>query len=328
MGNFINFLSTNLGYVLYLIYMATKNYGISIVIFTIILKLLLLPLEIKQRITNQKVMKVSEKQKKLSEKYKNDQAKYNQEVLKLYKQENLSVFAPLLGMLLTVLQIFIILSVFYMVSKPLTHIKRLPQNEIGSYIEKTKELTNSQNDQNRRNDFQQEIRVLQTIKDDDKVQVNMSFLGIDLKETPGEKIKSINDVKNLENIKVMIIPILYILISVINLTIATKDLEKQREAAKAHQNENSNVKKEEKDEDKFSQEDFQDAMMSSQKIMTYIMPFMMFSVTMITPLAVALYWLINTITDIIKIKVVKKIVDKKLEEEKNINKQEIKQLNK
>lgn len=315
MGNFINFLATNLGYILYIIYTVTKNYGISIVIFTIILKLLLLPLEIKQRITNQKVMKVSEKQRVLSEKYKKDQAKYNSEILKLYQKENLSIFAPFLGMLLTILQIFIILSVFYMVSKPLTHIKRMPQNEIDTYIAKTEEISNNQNTNNRRNDFQKEIKVLQTIENDDKLKLNMNFLGIDLRDTPGEKVKSLNDIKNIGNIKVMIIPILYILISVINLTVARKDLEKQREIAK-NQNKDLNTAKDEKSEDKFTQDDFQDAMMSSQKIMTYIMPIMMFSVTMITPLAVALYWLINTITEIFKIKVVKKIVDKKLEEEK------------
>lgn len=315
MGNFINFLATNLGYILYIIYTVTKNYGISIVIFTIILKLLLLPLEIKQRITNQKVMKVSEKQRALAEKYKKDQAKYNSEILKLYQKENLSIFAPFLGMLLTILQIFIILSVFYMVSKPLTHIKRMPQNEIDTYIAKTEEINNNQNSNNRRNDFQKEIKVLQTIENDDKIKLNMNFLGIDLRDTPGEKVKSLNDIKNIGNIKVMIIPILYILISVINLTVARKDLEKQRETAK-NENKNLNTAKDEKAEDKFTQDDFQDAMMSSQKIMTYIMPIMMFSVTMITPLAVALYWLINTITEIVKIKVVKKIVDKKLEEEK------------
>lgn len=315
MGNFINFLSNNLGYILYIIYTVTKNYGISIVIFTIILKLILLPLEIKQRITNQKVMKISEKQRALAEKYKKDQAKYNNEILKLYKKENLSVFAPFLGMLLTILQIFIILSVFYMVSKPLTHIKRMPQNEIDTYIAKTEEISNNQNNNNRRNDFQKEIKVLQTIENDNKLKLNMNFLGIDLRDTPGEKVKSLNDIKNIGNIKVMIIPILYILISVINLTVARKDLEKQREIAK-NENKNLNTAKDEKTEDKFTQDDFQDAMMSSQKIMTYIMPIMMFSVTMITPLAVALYWLINTITEIFKIKVVKKIVDKKLEEEK------------
>lgn len=315
MGNFINFLATNLGYILYIIYIVTKNYGISIVIFTIILKLLLLPLEIKQRITNQKVMKVSEKQRVLSEKYKKDQAKYNSEILKLYQKENLSIFAPFLGMLLTILQIFIILSVFYMVSKPLTYIKRMPQNEINTYIAKTEEINNNQNSNNNRNDFQKEIKVLQTIENDDKIKLNMNFLGIDLRDTPGEKVKSINDIKNIHNMKVMIIPILYILISVINLTVARKDLEKQRETAK-NENKNLNTAKDEEAEDKFTQDDFQDAMMSSQKIMTYIMPIMMFSVTMITPLAVALYWLINTITEIVKIKVVKKIVDKKLEEEK------------
>lgn len=315
MGNFINFLATNLGYILYIIYTVTKNYGISIVIFTIILKLLLLPLEIKQRITNQKVMKVSEKQRVLSEKYKKDQAKYNSEILKLYQKENLSIFAPFLGMLLTILQIFIILSVFYMVSKPLTYIKRMPQNEIDTYIAKTEEINNNQNSNNNRNDFQKEIKVLQTIENDDKIKLNMNFLGIDLRDTPGEKVKSINDIKNIHNMKVMIIPILYILISVINLTVARKDLEKQRDTAK-NENKNLNTAKDEKAEDKFTQDDFQDAMMSSQKIMTYIMPIMMFSVTMITPLAVALYWLINTITEIVKIKVVKKIVDKKLEEEK------------
>ena len=72
-------------------------------------------------------------------------------------------------------------------------------------------------------------------------------------------------------------------------------------------------KKEE--DDKFTSEDFQDAMMTSNKMMKYILPIMIFSVSMVTSLGISIYWAFNSMVDIGKIYLLKEIVNKKLEKD-------------
>ena len=72
-------ISSLFGYILNFIYELVKNYGFAIIIFSVLLKLILLPLSIKQQKTMKKTAKIQEKMKEIQEKYKNDQVKMNQE---------------------------------------------------------------------------------------------------------------------------------------------------------------------------------------------------------------------------------------------------------
>ena len=65
------------------LYKFVQNYGVSIILFSILLKLILLPLSIKQQKTMKKTAKIQVKVKELQEKYKNDQMKMNQEMMDL-----------------------------------------------------------------------------------------------------------------------------------------------------------------------------------------------------------------------------------------------------
>ena len=60
-------------------YIILNNYGLAIIIFSILVKLLLLPLTIKQQKTMEKTTKMQEEMKSLQFKYKNDPEKLNKE---------------------------------------------------------------------------------------------------------------------------------------------------------------------------------------------------------------------------------------------------------
>ena len=99
-------ISTVFGYVLNYIYGLVQNYGFAIIIFSVLLKIVLLPLSIKQQKTMKKTTEVQGKMEEIREKYKNDQVKMNQETLELYKKEKISPFG---GCLTSILQIILLL---------------------------------------------------------------------------------------------------------------------------------------------------------------------------------------------------------------------------
>ena len=103
------FIANLFGYILNFLYNYVQNYGWAIIIFSILLKLVLLPFTIKQQKTMKKTAKVQEKLKNIQLKYKNDPEKLNRETLDLYKREKVSPFS---GCLSAILQLLIFLSVF------------------------------------------------------------------------------------------------------------------------------------------------------------------------------------------------------------------------
>lgn len=87
------FFANIFGYVLNFIYGIVNNYGVAIILFTILLKLIMLPISIKQQKTMKKSAKIQGQVKEIQDKYKNDPTRMNQEVMDLYKKENMSPFS-------------------------------------------------------------------------------------------------------------------------------------------------------------------------------------------------------------------------------------------
>ena len=82
-----------LGFIIDLIYSWIPNYGVAIIFFTLIVRLVLLPLNIKQQKSMIKMQKINPLLAKIQEKYKNDKDKAAQETMKLYKEYKISPFS-------------------------------------------------------------------------------------------------------------------------------------------------------------------------------------------------------------------------------------------
>ena len=84
------FFANLFGYLLQFLYQLINNYGVAIILFTVIIKLLLLPLSIKQQRTLKKSTELQEKMKVIQFKYKSEPEKMNQEVIHALNQAHQS----------------------------------------------------------------------------------------------------------------------------------------------------------------------------------------------------------------------------------------------
>jgi YidC/Oxa1 family membrane protein insertase len=280
-------ISNLFGYLLNWLYMLLNNFGFSIIIFSIILRIILIPITIKQQKTMKKSAKMQEKVSEIQNKYKNNPEKLNQETIDLYKKEKMSPFS---GCLSSILQIVIILAVFYLVSKPLTYMKKVDSNTINNYISQIKQ-------ENGTISSYSEIEVINKKgSQDPNIYINMDFLGIDLSKVPNQNIK---------DPKVYIIPILYVITSFISIRITNKiqPVKKKEELIEEGKSTENN-----------SQEEYLDSMQQMTKSMNYMMPIMSIFIAFIAPLGLALYWLVSNLLMILERIIIDK-VSKASEEE-------------
>ena len=126
----ISFFANIFGYFLNFLYINLGNFGLAIILFSIVVKIVLLPVTIKQQKTMKKTAKVQQKLKEIQDKYKNNPEKLNQETIELYKREKMSPFSGCLG---AIVQIILLFSVFYLVRSPLTYMKKVDNNLIEQY---------------------------------------------------------------------------------------------------------------------------------------------------------------------------------------------------
>ncbi len=118
-----------IGYLLGWIYNLIPNYGWALIVFTLVVKLLLLPLGLKQQKSMTKMQAVQPKITALQEKYKNDQQKLSQETMKLYKEYGIS---PMGGCLPMLIQLPILFALYRVLYRPLTYMLHMSDKAIGS----------------------------------------------------------------------------------------------------------------------------------------------------------------------------------------------------
>lgn len=330
----MSFFSNIFGYVLNIIYEIVKNYGLAIILFSILLKLLLLPLTIKQQKTLKKSQKLQVKLKEIQDKYSNNPEKLNQEMMDLYRRENMSPFS---GCLSSILQIILLLAMFYLVSSPLTYMKKVDSEEINKYkevivkeqgensvsttypeISIVKFINNKINNPGENNteivetvdntivettenannnELTENVVETEEVEEEEKININedlyinMNFLGVELSSIPKD---------NYKDWKVFIIPLLYIISSCISIKMTQIQTQ---------------TKQPEKKEDEKKKDEEPDMTAQMNKSMTWMMPILAVSVSLVAPLGLALYWLVNNILMIIERIVIDKFIVPKEEEE-------------
>lgn len=115
--NWLGFIAKPLGWILNFLYDLIGTYGISILVLTVAVKLLLYPLYKKQIMSTANMSSIQPKMQALQKKYANDREKLNEEMSKLYKEEN---FSPLSGCLPMLIQMPIIMGLFALLRQPMS----------------------------------------------------------------------------------------------------------------------------------------------------------------------------------------------------------------
>lgn len=256
-----------LGWVIRLIY-NHSNYFISIILFTILTKLILLPLYISQIKSTEEMNKVAPMVKKIQEKYKDNKEKQSEELMKIYAEHKVN---PVAGCLPALIQIPLILSMFYIVKQPLTYVINMPQEQIVEYTKTylgKEEVT------------EKEVKAyeINVANEYDLIDMNVSKY-INLGKAP-------QDVFNKEESKkahpiALIVPILSIVFSIVSTKLAQK---------------NSNMTEEQ---------------LEMQKSMNVMMPLLSASIAYSMPLALGIYWLLGSILGILQQVFINKFVKNK-----------------
>lgn len=277
-----SFIANVFGYILEWLYnIVGQNYGVALILFTILLRVVLLPITIKQQQSVKKNSKIQGKIKEIQFKYKNNPEQMNKEIMDLYKKENMSPFS---GCISAILQIIIILSVFWLVSKPLTYMKKIDSNIIDNYkneiVEQDGKISNYY-----------EIEIIQKkASQDENININMGFLGLDLSKVPSQ---------NLSDFKVYIIPVLYIISSIASIKLSTNT----NKSTKKNKNALGDGKNNSVEEPDMTEQ--------MTKSMSLITPIMAVSIAFIAPLGLALYWFISNVLMVAERLIINKYVDSK-----------------
>ena len=282
-----DFFANTFGYVLNLLYNLLNNYGLAIILFTILIKIILLPISKKQKRTKKKSAKLQEQMKSIQFKYKNDPEKMNQEIMSLYKSENMS---PMSGCLSSIIQLILLLSIFYLVKSPLTYMRKIPTENLNNYVKQM------QDEGKNVNNVYPEIDIIREKgPENEEVRLNMEFLGLDLSEIPQQ---------SMSDYRVYIIPGLYIISTFISMRLTTSMQAKAKKKKDV-------IELDADGKPKADDSNEVDVAMQTNKMMSWMMPIMSISIAFIAPLGLALYWLINNILMIIE----RLVLDRILKEE-------------
>ena len=123
----LDIIAVPFGYIMRLIYEIIGNYGLSIIAFSLLAKLVMLPFSIKTKKSMLDMQRIQPKLNELQRKYGKDQQKLSMEMQKLYQEEGVSPFGSCLPTLITVP---IMIGLYYVISKPLTYFMGLSAAEI------------------------------------------------------------------------------------------------------------------------------------------------------------------------------------------------------
>ncbi|MFA5658682.1 MAG: YidC/Oxa1 family membrane protein insertase [Oscillospiraceae bacterium] len=122
-----NIIAIPLGFIMKACYLLVKNYGIALILFTFLIKLILFPLSVKQQKNTARTAQLNPKLQLLQKKYANNKEKLNEERMKLYSEENVNPMSSCLPMLVTMLILFSLIEVVY---SPLSYITGLEKDDI------------------------------------------------------------------------------------------------------------------------------------------------------------------------------------------------------
>lgn len=194
------FFGSILGYLLWGLFYIFRNFGVSIILFTVIVKVVVFPFSVKQQKSMANTSRLQKKQREIQEKYANNKQKMNEEMQKLYQKEGVS---PTGGCLTSIVPMLVILGIFYSVAYPLTNTLHINSQTVDSAMAYVNTIPGFILE-NSGNGVYQQISFIEVLKNSpelvpqlftnsaDAANINMfmegfNFLGFDLLTTPSSQ---------------------------------------------------------------------------------------------------------------------------------------------
>lgn len=289
MWNLFELITVPMGYLIDIIYRVCKNYGLSIIFFTIIIKICLLPLNIKSQRAMKKQQKIQPIIAELQKKYANDQQKLQTEMMKVYKDNDVSMMGGCLPMLI---QFPILIGLYRVIQGPVKYLLHIDikdagvvekinniislmsekfPNELGAYASQSAEqlFKNAQ--------IQLATWSEKVLDAAEAWVINFDFLGLNLAQNPSQALGALTrgNYSDLGTIALIIIPALAIFTTWLSM--------KQSQAMSGQNQQDANS---------------QTAQMS--KSMNMMMPIMTGFFTFSLPSGMGLYWIASNLVQMLQ----------------------------
>ena len=285
-----------------LFYDLTNSYGVALILFTLVIKLIMLPFQMKSKKSMMRMSRVSGQMQELQKRYAKNQAKLQEEMQKLYEEEGVN---PMSGCLWSFLPLPILMALYSIIRQPITHFMMLSKDVLQTVVQSVADagvdLTNivmmdkatgapALKDGLYQMAAYGQINLVKAVQEmglstpDGWFNVNYKFLGLDLTATPWEYVKSFTFTWAV--IGVILIPILAGLSQFVfsKLTMKTQP---QTDAAGG----------------------------ASMKSMMYMMPLFSVYIAFIMPAALGVYWIAQSVFSLIQEAILNKTFSAKLSEE-------------
>ena len=288
----MDFIAKPFGVLMEFIYnnLAFHNYGVAIIFFTLFVKIVLLPLTVKQQRSMERQQLIQPELEALQNKYKDDRKKLQEEQMNLYSKYNIS---PMSGCLPMLIQLPLILVIYQIVRRPLTYIAGLSSDIIKSLTgvaneSWVKSWTNYEIQTNKH--FLDKAAEFFELTGGAGQQINMRFLGIfDLGETPKWKFWEYGDQWKVY-LPLLLIPLLAVGTSYLQMFVSNRL-------------NNMNKKK----------EDGEKPAMAGMNSMLKILPLMTLFIAFVVPAGLGFYWIVSNIFGILQTILLKKLFSIKKE---------------
>ena len=280
-----------------LFYTLTGSYGLAIILFTLVVKLIMLPFQVKSKKSMMRMNRMNGKIQEIQKKYANNQAKMGEEMQKLYAEEGVS---PMSGCLWSFLPLPILLALYSIMRQPITHLMMISKDTAAGLVEKAAaagvDITNIATVKDGVTQFTAygQINLVKAITSqapevvdglDKWIHLDFSFIGLDLAATPTSVFGSFSF--SWAVIGLILIPILAGGFQLL-MSIYTMRTQPQQGANGA-----------------------------SMKGMMYMMPLMSVYIAFIMPAALGIYWIAQSVFSLIQEVIMTKFFNKKLKEEEN-----------
>lgn len=275
-----------------LFYNLTGSYGVAIILFTLVIKLILLPFQMKSKKGMVRMNRMSGKMEEIRKKYANNQAKMNEEMQKFYQEEGIN---PMSGCLWSFLPLPILLALYYIIQEPIVYFMNFGGREAGqAVVEAARELIQGASIELTTNAAYEQIEIANIINSqfpdfiaqhEGWVNVNYHFLNLDLTAQPSSAFGQLSGGLSWALIGLILIPIISGALSFL-LSKVTMGQNKMEGSAAA-----------------------------TGKTMMWLMPLMSIYIAFIMPAALGVYWIAQSAFSIVQESIMGRFYTNKLEAE-------------
>jgi YidC/Oxa1 family membrane protein insertase len=303
------------GWVMRFLYTVFDNYGLVIIVFTVVLRGLMIPLGIHQQKSMIKQQALQSELADIQRLHPNDKAKQSELQMALYKKHGAS---PLSGCLPAILQLIIIWPIFQIIRAPLRYIMNVTTDNltgIGDFLKTANLITET----DAKNAVANNIPLLnalnanasalgQVVKSgliELRQMINVEFFGMNLGLTPSWKPADLFGAGMSQYLPLLIFPAIVLITTMIQMKVTTLTMPNRKKKAEDKERESKNPARTGQ-----TPEDKSESMMKSMNIM---MPIFMLWTTFTMPAALGLYWIIGNIMMILQSVLIYFLYTRKLE---------------